>query len=74
MRVKRTDDPRFGVCDGQKLVINIDSEGYKSHLADRENFIKMKKAMVEVENLSEQVKHLSMLVEKLALSHQSGSK
>lgn len=74
MNVTRTDDPRFGVCDGQKLIINIDSEGYKSHLAERQNFLKMKKAMADVDRLSEQVKHLSLLVEQLAINNQSGSK
>lgn len=74
MRLKRTEDPRFAVQYGQKLVINIDKEGYKSHLADRENFIKMKKAVADVDRLTEQVNNLSALVQQLVQTHHSGTK
>lgn len=74
MKIRRTEDPRFAVLVGQKLFINIDNDGYKTHLADRENFIKMKKAVADVEKLTEQVNNLSALVQQLVSTKTSGIK
>lgn len=74
MKIKRTEDPRFAVRYGQKLVINIDEDGYKAHKAERENFIKMKKAVADVDRLTEQVNNLSALVQQLVLTQNSGTK
>lgn len=70
MKTLKTQDPRFEVRQGQKLIINTDNEGYRSFMADRDNYVKMKKAVTEVETLKDQVGALTTMVQQM-LSQQT---
>lgn len=72
MKVKKTEDPRYGVRSGQKLIINTDSDGYRSFMADRENYLKMTKAVSEVDALKNQVDALTNMMKQL-LSQQTNT-
>lgn len=68
--MQKTEDPRFSVRPGQKLVINTDKEGYRAFIADRDNYLKMQKAVSEVDTLRSQVENLTQMMQQL-LSQQS---
>lgn len=67
----KTNDPRYAkrtIRGG--IVINIDEQGYNAHKAERENYIRMTKAVTEVETLKSQVDTLTSMMQQL-LSQQN---
>lgn len=67
----KTNDPRYAKRTARGgIVINIDEQGYAAHKAERENYIRMTKAVSEVETLKNQVDTLTSMMQQL-LSQQN---